>query len=115
MAEGIFVGAPFSAQDPRSEAQQFVRAYRDKYHEDPDGNAALAYDATMLLAAAIEKVGPSRGAIREYLAGLAFSEPHGGVTGTIAFRPSGDVIGRGIVMTRVRNGALAVERAGAGS
>ena len=115
IAEGIFVGAPFSAEDPRSEAQRFVNAYRQRYNEDPDGNAALAYDATMLLASAIEHVGPSRAAIREWLAGLAFNEPHTGVTGTIAFRPSGDVIGRGIVITRVRNGALTVERAGAGS
>jgi branched-chain amino acid transport system substrate-binding protein len=113
LAEGVFVGAPFSAEDPRSEARSFVRAYRDRYHEDPDGNAALAYDATMLLARAIEQAGPSRTAIREWLADLAFTEPHVGVTGPIAFRPTGDVVGRGIVMTRVRSGSLAVER-GAG-
>ena len=113
IAEGVYVGAPFSAEDPRAEAQTFVRAYREKYHEDPDGNAALAYDATMLLASAIEKVGPSRSAIREWLKGLANHEPHPGVTGPIAFRESGDVIGKGIVMTRVRKGSLHVER-GAG-
>jgi branched-chain amino acid transport system substrate-binding protein len=114
IAEGVFVGAPFSAEDPRAEAQAFVRAYRERYHEDPDGNAALGYDATMVLADAIENVGPSRSAIRDWLAGLAEGEPHAGVTGPIAFRESGDVIGKGIVMTRVRRGALAVER-GAGS
>jgi branched-chain amino acid transport system substrate-binding protein len=114
IAEGVFVGAPFSAEDPRAEAQAFVRAYRERYHEDPDGNAALGYDATMVLADAIEKVGTSRSAIREWLAGLATGEPHAGVTGPIAFRESGDVIGKGIVMTRVRRGSLAVER-GAGS
>ena len=113
IAEGVYVGAPFSSEDPRAEAQTFVRAYREKYHEDPDGNAALAYDATMLLASAIENVGPSRSAIRDWLAGLANGEPHSGVTGPIAFRESGDVIGKGIVMTRVRKGSLAVER-GAG-
>ena len=113
IAEGIFVGAPFSAEDPRAEAQSFVRAYREQYHEEPDGNAALAYDATMLLASAIEKVGTSRTAIRDWLAALSSEEPHAGVTGPIAFRESGDVIGRGIVITRVRRGALAVER-GAG-
>lgn len=114
IAEGVYVGAPFSAEDPRAEAQAFVRAYRDRYHEDPDGNAALGYDATMVLADAIENVGPSRSAIREWLAGLATARPHAGVTGPIAFRESGDVIGKGIVMTRVRRGSLAVER-GAGS
>jgi branched-chain amino acid transport system substrate-binding protein len=113
IAEGVFVGAPFSAEDPRAEAQAFVRAYRERYHEDPDGNAALAYDATMLLATAIENVGASRSAIRDWLSGLANARPHQGVTGPIAFRESGDVIGKGIVMTRVRKGALAVER-GAG-
>jgi len=110
IAEGVFVGAPFSAEDPRAEAQSFVRAYRERYHEDPDGNAALAYDATMLLASAIEQAGPSRTAIRDWLAGLSTNEPHAGVTGPIAFRESGDVIGRGIVITRVRRGSLAVER-----
>lgn len=114
IAEGVFVGAPFSAEDPRAEAQAFVRAYRERYHEDPDGNAALGYDATMVLADAIENVGTSRSAIRDWLAGLATGEPHAGVTGPIAFRESGDVIGKGIVMTRVRRGSLAVER-GAGS
>ena len=113
IAEGVFVGAPFSAEDPRAEAQSFVRAYRDRYHEDPDGNAALAYDATMLLATAIDHVGASRSAIRDWLAELANAQPHQGVTGPIAFRESGDVIGKGIVMTRVRRGSLAVER-GAG-
>jgi branched-chain amino acid transport system substrate-binding protein len=113
IAEGVFVGAPFSAEDPRSEAQTFVRAYRERYNDDPDGNAALAYDATMLLASAIEQAGPSRTAIRDWLVGLATHEPHAGVTGPIAFRESGDVIGRGIVITRVRRGSLAVER-GAG-
>ena len=114
IAEGVFVGAPFSAEDPRAEAQSFVRAYREQYHEDPDGNAALGYDATMVLASAIEHVGASRSAIREWLAGLSSGQPHAGVTGPIAFRESGDVIGKGIVMTRVRKGSLAVER-GAGS
>ena len=75
-----------------------------------DGNAALAYDATMLLAAAIEAAGPSRARIRDWLASLAGSAPYPGVTGPIAFHQSGDVIGRGITMTRVRGGALAVER-----
>lgn len=115
IAEGAFVGAPFSAEDPRPEAQRFVRAYRDAYHEDPDGNAALAYDATVLLARAIEAAGPSRTAVQKWLTGLAATQPHAGVTGPISFHPSGDIVGRAIVMTRVRRGSLSVEREGAGS
>ena len=58
LAEGIYVGAPFSAQDPRPEVQAFVTAYKRKYNAIPDGNAALAYDATKLLAAAVEQGRP---------------------------------------------------------
>lgn len=109
LAEGAFVGAPFSAQDPRAEAQRFVAAYRARYAEEPDGNAALAYDATMVLARAIREAGPSRARIREWLADLAGAIPHAGATGPIAFHASGDAIGRGVVMTRIRNGSLTVE------
>jgi branched-chain amino acid transport system substrate-binding protein len=109
LAEGIYVGAPFSAQDPRPEVQTFVASYEKRFNVAPDGNAALAYDATKLLAAAVEKVGPNREKIRAYLAGLTAANAYRGVTGTIRFRPDGDPVGKGIVMTLVRNGALQVE------
>jgi branched-chain amino acid transport system substrate-binding protein len=109
LAEGIYVGAPFSAQDPRPEVQAFVSAYQRKYKSNPDGNAALAYDATKLLARAVEKVGPDRVKIRNYLANLTDGSAYRGVTGTIRFRADGDPIGKGIVMTRVHRGALQVE------
>ena len=109
LADGIYVGAPFSAQDPRPEVQAFVTAYEKKYNATPDGNAALAYDATMLLARAVETVGADRIKIRDYLAGLTEATAYRGITGTIRFRPDGDPIGKGIVMTRVKNGAMQVE------
>ncbi|HXT18740.1 MAG TPA: ABC transporter substrate-binding protein [Gemmatimonadaceae bacterium] len=109
LTEGIYVGAPFSAQDPRPEVKTFVTAYKAKYHELPDGNAALAYDATKLLAQAVEKVGPDRKKIRDYLAGLTEQSAYHGVTGTIRFRPDGDPVGKGIVMTRAHQGVLQVE------
>jgi branched-chain amino acid transport system substrate-binding protein len=112
-SEGAYVGAPFSAEDPRPEAQQFVRAFRARFGRAPDGNSALAYDATNLMAAAIEAVGPDREKIRDWLAGLTEQTAFNGVTGKISFRESGDVVGKGYVMTRVRNGALIVQNAGA--
>lgn len=109
VAEGVYVGVPFSAQDPRREVQAFVEAYRRKFNATPDGNAALAYDATKLLAAAVEHVGPDRKKIRDYLAGLTDATAFHGVTGTIRFRPDGDPIGKEFVMTRVHQGSLQVE------
>jgi len=109
LAEGIYVGAPFSAQDPRPEVQTFVRAYEHKYSSVPDGNAALAYDATKLLAFAVERVGADRVKIRDFLAHLSAGDAYHGVTGTIRFRPDGDPVDKGMVITRVHRGLLQVE------
>lgn len=111
-SEGVYVGAPFTATDPREEAQRFVSAFRAKYQMEPDGFAALAYDATMLLARAVDEAGPNRKAIRDWLSNLDQEKAFKGVTGSIHFRESGDVVGKGIVMTRVKKGALLVQRDG---
>ena len=47
--------------------------------------------------------------VQDYLASLTDAGAYRGVTGTIRFRPDGDPIGKGIVMTRVRRGALQIE------
>lgn len=107
LAEGVFVGAPFSDADQRAEARRFVAAFEQKYGLTPDGNAALAYDATLLLAAAVEKVGTDRRAIRDWLAALDSTSSFDGATGRIWFA-HGDPIGKGIVMTRIHRGALEV-------
>ena len=109
LAEGIYVGAPFSAQDPRPEVQTFVAAFKKKYNTVPDGNAALAYDATKLLAQAVEKVGADRQKIRDYLAALTDATAYHGVTGTIRFSADGDPVGKNMIITRVHQGALQVE------
>jgi ABC-type branched-subunit amino acid transport system substrate-binding protein len=68
----------------------------------------MAYDATMLVARAIAERGPRRDAVRDWLATLAGRGGYVGVTGAIRFQPSGDPLGRGVVMTRIHNGALLV-------
>ncbi|HEX5437023.1 MAG TPA: ABC transporter substrate-binding protein [Gemmatimonadaceae bacterium] len=109
-SEGAYVGAPFSAQDPRPEAQRFVKAFEAKYNGMvPDGNAALEYDALMLVKQAIESGATTRKAIRDYLASLTEQTAYHGVTGTIRFLPTGDPVGKGFVMTRVHQGALLVQ------
>ena len=107
-SNGVYVGAPFTAEDPRPEAQRFVRAFRQKYQQIPDGNAALAYDATRLVAMAIEAVGPNRAKVRDWLANLDESSAFHGVTGEIRFQPDGDPIGKSFVMTRIEKGLLTV-------
>jgi branched-chain amino acid transport system substrate-binding protein len=112
-SEGALVGAPFTALDPRPEAQRFVRAYRERFSTEPDGNAALAYDAVKLLAAAVAAVGRDREAIRDWLAARATEGAFAGVTGPIAFLASGDPVGKSFTMTRVVRGQLTVAERGA--
>jgi branched-chain amino acid transport system substrate-binding protein len=107
--EGVWVGTPFTAEDPRSDARRFVDAFKAKFGYTPDGNAALAYDATMLLVHAVQKVGADRAKIRRFLATASPRNVYHGVTGTIRFHPSGDPIAKSFVMTRIQRGALVVD------
>ncbi|HEY2376894.1 MAG TPA: ABC transporter substrate-binding protein [Gemmatimonadaceae bacterium] len=109
LADGVYVGAPFTAEDNRVEARRFVERFRRRYGITPDGNAALAYDATMLLTDVAARAGSNRSRVRDYLAELGARGGFRGVTGTIAFSADGDPVGKTIVMTRIRNGSLTVE------
>jgi branched-chain amino acid transport system substrate-binding protein len=106
LSEGVYVGAPFTAEDPRPEARHFVEAFRKKFGTTPDDKAALGYDATRLLVRAIAAAGPDRDAVRGYLASLTDSTAYHGVTGDIRFEASGDPASKGLAMTRVTNGLL---------
>jgi len=105
-SEGVYVGAPFSADDPRPEVREFVQAFRAKFGREPNSFAALAYDATMVIAQAIERAGPDRSAIRDYLGSMRESSAYRGVTGQIAFQPTGDIVAKTMSMTRVSRGSL---------
>jgi branched-chain amino acid transport system substrate-binding protein len=108
VAEGAYVGAPFAASDARPAARKFVAAYKAANRDvEPDGNAALGYDATRLIAAALAAVGPDRAKIRRWLAAL--DKEFDGVTGPLRFQPSGDPRGKGVTITRIRrDGTLAI-------
>ncbi len=113
VAEGALVGAPFTPFDPRPEAKRFVEAYRARFDgAEPDGNAALSYDAVRVLVAAIRAVGRDRGAIRDWLASLRTAGPHAGITGAIAFDEFGDPVGKSFTMTRVSSGHLVLAEPG---
>jgi branched-chain amino acid transport system substrate-binding protein len=111
-AEGVYVGAPFTTEDPRRDVQTFVQAFRAKFGRDPNSFAALAYDATMVVAQAIERAGPDRSAIRDYLGSMQEADAYQGLTGRIVFQQTGDVAGKPMAMTRVRRGALVLQTGG---
>jgi branched-chain amino acid transport system substrate-binding protein len=106
VAEGAFVAIPFSVDDPRPEAQRFVAAFRSRYGATPDANAAMAYDATLLLLKGVAEVGPDRAKLRDWVARVGGERAYHGVTGDIRFGADGDPQGTRFVMTRVENGNL---------
>lgn len=108
-AEGAFVGTPFTDAESRANVRRFVQSFVARNNLLPDANAALAYDATMVIATALAKQGASRARVRDYLAELETRSAFPGVTGPIAFLPNGDPVGKSFVMTRVRRGALVPE------
>ncbi|HEU4565546.1 MAG TPA: ABC transporter substrate-binding protein [Gemmatimonadaceae bacterium] len=107
-SEGAYVATPFAAADARDEGRRFVEAYEERWGAAPDASAALAYDALNVVARAIAEGGPTREQVRARLARLNEQVPLRGVTGSIAFRADGDRAGRGLLLTRVRRGGLAV-------
>lgn len=106
LSDGVYVGAPFTSEDPRPEVRSFVDAFRRKFGTTPDDKAALGYDATRLLVRAIAAVGTDREAVRSYLASLTDSTAYQGVTGNIRFEATGDPAAKGLAMTRVTHGRL---------
>jgi branched-chain amino acid transport system substrate-binding protein len=107
-SQGIYVGVPFTAEDPRPEAQSFVARFAERFQMRPDNNAALAYDATMLVYAVALRAGGDRRKIRDQLASLTATTAYKGVTGAIYFHPDGDPVGKNVVMTRIDRGVLRV-------
>jgi branched-chain amino acid transport system substrate-binding protein len=111
-SEGAYVATPFTSEDTRRDVQTFVKAFRAKFGRDPNSFAALAYDATMVIAIAIEQAGGDREKIRDYLASMDAGRAYDGITGRISFEATGDVAPKPMVMARVRRGALVVHGGG---
>jgi branched-chain amino acid transport system substrate-binding protein len=106
LSEGVYIGMSFTPEDTTAAARKFVSEFEAKNHITPDAHAALAYDATMLLAQALRERGPDRRAIRDYLAGLNENTAYNGLTGKIYFEKTGDPVGIRFKVLRVHNGLL---------
>jgi branched-chain amino acid transport system substrate-binding protein len=82
--------------------RDFVRRYRLDSGREPEAFEAMRYDAVMVLAEAIQEVGPDRAAIRDWLRSLGGSRPpFRGVTGDISFRRGAR---RNLLLIRLRDG-----------
>lgn len=72
----------FSAQDPDEKVQNFVKAYKDKFGEEPNGFNALGYDTVYFIAEGIKNAGSTDG--EKVKDALASTKEFAGVTGTFS-------------------------------
>jgi len=105
-SEGAFVGTPFTALRTDSAARRFTAAFRARYGVPPDAQAALAYDATCLVAQALAESGGTRDGVRRYLSSLTAAAPFHGVAGPVWFARTNDPAAGTFAMTRVVHGML---------
>ncbi|MEO8908901.1 MAG: ABC transporter substrate-binding protein [Gemmatimonadaceae bacterium] len=111
VAEGTYVGMSFTPEDPSPAARAFVAAFEKKFGTVPDAHAALAYDATKLVAQALKARGADRTRIRNYLRSLTRESAYVGLTGPAYFEDTGDPVGMRFKVLRVHNGLLTVAEA----
>ena len=110
-SEGAYIGMSFTPEDPSPRARTFVTAFKKKFNTVPDAHAALAYDATYLIAQALKEKGPDRRAVRDYLRSLNRETAYAGLTGPAFFEDTGDPVGMRFRVLRVHNGRLTVAEA----
>ncbi len=103
--EGDFFANHYATTDDSEIVQNFITSYEEQFGEVPNALGALAYDATNVMAAAIDAADSTDGAaIRDALAATDMDA----VCGQITFDENGDTI-KAISIITVKDGALALE------
>lgn len=113
-ADNLWVGSPWSVENPAAENKRFISAYQKAYNVLPDQFAAQAYDAMYIVTQALKKIKltgklqSDRKALRDALPSIQWT----GATGPFKFRqvagrdgkPAGyDAVQDAIVMTTRNN------------
>ena len=94
---GSFITTHYSVDDPSPAVQQFVHEYKQRYgNRSPDAHAALAYDATRVLADAIERSGSTDG--EKIRLALAQTRNFPGVTGVISIDQDRNAVKPAVVL-----------------
>lgn len=90
----------FSMQDESPKIQNFIKAYKDTYKEDPSAFSALGYDAVYMMKEAIEKAGSTeKQAIVDALKGIEYD----GITGYLTFDENNNPV-KAVTILKIQNG-----------
>ena len=85
------------------EGKHFLVDYTRRFGQPPTSQAALSYDAAMLIGRAALAVGNDRRRIRDWIASVGTSAPPmRGITGEIRFDSHGDAVGKSVLIGRVQ-------------
>jgi branched-chain amino acid transport system substrate-binding protein len=87
--EGVLLPGFFHESTDNPVAKNFIKAYKEKYKQNPATYAAYAYDAAKIVLDAVAKAGTDRKAIRDYIAKVKGFQ---GATGINTFDENGDVM-----------------------
>jgi branched-chain amino acid transport system substrate-binding protein len=87
-AKGVKIIVP--AEYKGTKYQEFAKAFKQRYGEDPDTYAAFSYDMVMILSAALSKA-DTGDSLQKAMAETSDE----GVTGVTKFDKNGDVVGKG--------------------
>lgn len=89
-AEGlIFTSITFDPASEEPRAKEFVKNYSDQYGKLPDGYAAVAYDATLIIADVLRRAGVDTQKIKDTLYSV---KNFPGLLGNFGFDKNGDVV-----------------------
>ena len=90
----------FSMQDESPKIQNFIKAYKDTYKEDPSAFSALGYDAIYMMKEAIEKAGSTeKQAIVDALKDIEYD----GITGYLTFDENNNPV-KAVTILKIQNG-----------
>jgi len=97
--EGCFYTNHYAVDNPTPEITKFVADYQRDYNgATPDGLAALGYDATKVLFAAMERAGSTDG--KKLRDAIAETKDYPGVTGKISLNADRDAVKPAVVVER---------------
>lgn len=98
--EDVYFTNHYSVEDQSEKVQHFLKAYKEKYNDEPSSFSALSYDAVYLLKDAIEKAGSTdKEAVVKALKEIEFS----GVTGSLKYDENNNPI-KGVTIIRIKDG-----------
>ncbi|HEY0931083.1 MAG TPA: branched-chain amino acid ABC transporter substrate-binding protein [Gemmatimonas sp.] len=103
IAAGAYVSAFFRPDRVSSpEAMHFLAQYRQRFKQEPDGFAALSYDAAIVIGRTVAGGANTRPALRIAMERIGNGAPSvDGVVGRIAFEKDHDIKGRPVLITQL--------------